>query len=372
MGNTDVSRLLGEMWRNAPTAERSKYIEEEAKERKIYKEKIAQWKKEQARREAFSSQKEEQEMREGCSADDNSPHSNDSGSRVARDPQPSMLFTATSSSYDGLPELTSNREYTENLYGRGIGRNTWSTGGDERDDRNRYHSQGYEVPRNTSNDSNHQYGSRHDSYNRHIPYTNEIATNTSFNNDASNSHSQSYHASNSYKFDETQQQIHNYYEYPQQSYSNDARPTTPSVIMHSQTPDEVSSASNRMHNIYENYPQDQARPFHPYSNITESIASEISVSNNASSRYHTLEQPTMIATINTHNTASRYHTTQQSTMTGTIFSQNNSSFSRYHTPEQSTITRTNTGNNNTEAFAWKPYSQRHHRADYSDYTGPSR
>lgn len=51
--NTDVSRLLGEMWRNADPSERHPYIEEEARERIIYKAKIAKFRSEQAKREAF-------------------------------------------------------------------------------------------------------------------------------------------------------------------------------------------------------------------------------------------------------------------------------------------------------------------------------
>jgi hypothetical protein len=46
MSNTDVSRLLGEMWHNAPASERNPYIEEEIEERKIYKADIAKWKAE--------------------------------------------------------------------------------------------------------------------------------------------------------------------------------------------------------------------------------------------------------------------------------------------------------------------------------------
>lgn len=49
MSNTDVSRLLGEMWRNATLAERMPYVEEEERERAQYKEDIAAWRGEQAK-----------------------------------------------------------------------------------------------------------------------------------------------------------------------------------------------------------------------------------------------------------------------------------------------------------------------------------
>lgn len=48
MSNTDVSRLLGEMWRNAAPAERAPYVEEEERERAQYKDDIAAWRGEQA------------------------------------------------------------------------------------------------------------------------------------------------------------------------------------------------------------------------------------------------------------------------------------------------------------------------------------
>ena len=43
MSNTDVSRLLGEMWRDATTAERASYVEEEMRERTQYNKDIAAW-----------------------------------------------------------------------------------------------------------------------------------------------------------------------------------------------------------------------------------------------------------------------------------------------------------------------------------------
>ena len=54
MSNTDVSRLLGEIWRSAKPSERKHYIQEEMKERTRYKQEIAKFKSELARREAFN------------------------------------------------------------------------------------------------------------------------------------------------------------------------------------------------------------------------------------------------------------------------------------------------------------------------------
>lgn len=45
MKNTEVSRLLGEMWRNAPEEERRPHIEKEKEEREKYKVAIADWRK---------------------------------------------------------------------------------------------------------------------------------------------------------------------------------------------------------------------------------------------------------------------------------------------------------------------------------------
>ena len=52
MSNTDVSRLLGEMWRNASAAERAPYVEQEELERAAYKSEIQKWREEQAKLDA--------------------------------------------------------------------------------------------------------------------------------------------------------------------------------------------------------------------------------------------------------------------------------------------------------------------------------
>ncbi|KAL7579085.1 hypothetical protein ACA910_019120 [Epithemia clementina (nom. ined.)] len=53
MKNTEVSRLLGEMWRNAPDSEKRPHIEKEKEEREKYKIAIAEWRKDaEARQEA--------------------------------------------------------------------------------------------------------------------------------------------------------------------------------------------------------------------------------------------------------------------------------------------------------------------------------
>lgn len=54
MSNTDVSRLLGEMWRNASPQEKAPYREQEERERAIYKENIKKFKDSQARVDAAS------------------------------------------------------------------------------------------------------------------------------------------------------------------------------------------------------------------------------------------------------------------------------------------------------------------------------
>lgn len=52
LSNTDVSRLLGEMWRNESKQERAPYIEQEEKERALYKEQIQKFRGEQAKADA--------------------------------------------------------------------------------------------------------------------------------------------------------------------------------------------------------------------------------------------------------------------------------------------------------------------------------
>lgn len=52
MSNTDVSRLLGEMWRSASQKERAPYVEQEEIERAAYKEEIKRWREQQAQADA--------------------------------------------------------------------------------------------------------------------------------------------------------------------------------------------------------------------------------------------------------------------------------------------------------------------------------
>lgn len=54
MSNTDVSRLLGEMWRNAGQTEKKPYIEREMLERAAYKATIKKWREDQAHIDAAS------------------------------------------------------------------------------------------------------------------------------------------------------------------------------------------------------------------------------------------------------------------------------------------------------------------------------
>ena len=54
MANTDISRLLGEMWRNASEREKAPYVEQEKRERAIYKKDIARFREGQARQDAAS------------------------------------------------------------------------------------------------------------------------------------------------------------------------------------------------------------------------------------------------------------------------------------------------------------------------------
>lgn len=66
MANTDVSRLLGEMWRNATPLEKRPYVETEKRERAVYKKDIARFREEQAKKDAESRTSHEsvQRMRE--------------------------------------------------------------------------------------------------------------------------------------------------------------------------------------------------------------------------------------------------------------------------------------------------------------------
>lgn len=54
MSNTDVSRLLGEMWRTASAAEKAPYVEQELVEREKYKAVIKKFREEQTKRDAES------------------------------------------------------------------------------------------------------------------------------------------------------------------------------------------------------------------------------------------------------------------------------------------------------------------------------
>jgi hypothetical protein len=62
MKNTEISRLLGEMWRNAPEEDRKPHIDQEKAEREKYKVAIADWRKE------YEAKKEEQRKQQAQQA----------------------------------------------------------------------------------------------------------------------------------------------------------------------------------------------------------------------------------------------------------------------------------------------------------------
>lgn len=52
MSNTDISRILGEMWRNSSEEKKAPYVQQELYERAMYKIDIAKWRAEQAQDDA--------------------------------------------------------------------------------------------------------------------------------------------------------------------------------------------------------------------------------------------------------------------------------------------------------------------------------
>ena len=60
--NTEVSRLLGEMWRAAPMEEKTPFIEKEKEEREKYKVRIADWRKEDSARQEQERKEQEQQQ----------------------------------------------------------------------------------------------------------------------------------------------------------------------------------------------------------------------------------------------------------------------------------------------------------------------
>lgn len=57
--NTEISKLLGQAWKNAPPEVRRPYIEREHRERAVYKERIAKWRKERKEQDRLSKQQHE-------------------------------------------------------------------------------------------------------------------------------------------------------------------------------------------------------------------------------------------------------------------------------------------------------------------------
>lgn len=54
MSNADISRLLGEVWRNASVEEKRPFLEREEMERKIYKAKMEAWKNDEKYRKSMA------------------------------------------------------------------------------------------------------------------------------------------------------------------------------------------------------------------------------------------------------------------------------------------------------------------------------
>lgn len=57
--NTEVSKMLGEIWRNAPECERKPFVELEQRERAKYKVKIAQWREEETEKKTAQRKRQE-------------------------------------------------------------------------------------------------------------------------------------------------------------------------------------------------------------------------------------------------------------------------------------------------------------------------
>lgn len=67
MKNTEVSRLLGDLWRNAPEDEKRPFVDKEKEEREKYKIAMAAWKKEfEAKQEAERSAQVQQHAAAGA------------------------------------------------------------------------------------------------------------------------------------------------------------------------------------------------------------------------------------------------------------------------------------------------------------------
>lgn len=63
MKNTEVSRILGEMWRNSSEEERQPFVDKEKSEREKYKVAMAKWKEEfESKREAEAKSQTNQAM----------------------------------------------------------------------------------------------------------------------------------------------------------------------------------------------------------------------------------------------------------------------------------------------------------------------
>lgn len=60
--NTEISRVLGQMWKNAPEAERTPHIEHEKMEREKYKAEMATWREKEEERKALIREKNEEQL----------------------------------------------------------------------------------------------------------------------------------------------------------------------------------------------------------------------------------------------------------------------------------------------------------------------
>ena len=108
LSNTDVSRLLGEMWRSASPAEKKPYVEEEKIERAKYKEEIKRWRERQAILDAASRTSHHSVQREAAKKSrKKQPPAHDYGrvfmepsAAAAYAPQPYRAHSANSGSAD--------------------------------------------------------------------------------------------------------------------------------------------------------------------------------------------------------------------------------------------------------------------------------
>lgn len=103
--NSDISRLLGEIWRGTAAAEKRPFLEREEAERRMYKAKMAKWKNDQKLEKSVKSLPDRRQDVASCAREETHPRYGEERSQDVRVCQCQLLRSQFPVSYSVSPTM---------------------------------------------------------------------------------------------------------------------------------------------------------------------------------------------------------------------------------------------------------------------------